>query len=285
MRFRAVAVVAMLIRPPVAGVVLLFAALGVAAAGAAETAHPLFTTVLVILAGWFVNAAALNDLADEQIDRVNLPSARGRPLVSGHATRRELGVVAAVAAVVALGVAAAVGWPVVLVVAAGLAINAAYSLRPFRVSRRGVLAPLTVAAGFVVVPYLIGVLSVTRSPEPAELALLPGLYVAFVGRILLKDFRDAAGDAMFGKWTFLLQARPGHHLRGERRLLDRRGCGRRGRPTRTGRGRRAGARLRAVRSTACAHLPPTVPTRSPNRSSSAPSPRPGGVCASSCWPI
>jgi hypothetical protein len=29
--------------------------------------------------------------------------------------------------------------------------------------------------------------------------------VAFVGRIILKDFRDAAGDAMFGKWTFLLR--------------------------------------------------------------------------------
>jgi 4-hydroxybenzoate polyprenyltransferase len=31
------------------------------------------------------------------------------------------------------------------------------------------------------------------------------LYVGFIGRILLKDFRDVVGDAMFGKRTFLVR--------------------------------------------------------------------------------
>jgi 4-hydroxybenzoate polyprenyltransferase len=97
-------VVAMLLRPPVAAVVLLFAALGQAQVGVPDAIHPLFTTVLVILGGWFVNAAVLNDLADERIDRVNLAGARGRPLVSGHATRRELLAVGVGAAAVAIGV-------------------------------------------------------------------------------------------------------------------------------------------------------------------------------------
>ncbi len=125
--------------------------------------------------------------------------------MSGHATRGELGLVAVVAAVVAIGVSAVVGWAVTVVVAAGLAIKAAYSLRPIRISHRGALAPLTVSAAFVVVPYLVGALAVTNTIEPADLALFPGLYVAFIGRILPKDFRDAAGAAMFGKWTFLLR--------------------------------------------------------------------------------
>jgi hypothetical protein len=66
----------MMIRPPVAAVVLLFAAIGQAQVGAPDAIHPLFTTVLVILVGWFVNATVLNDLADERIDRVNLAGAR-----------------------------------------------------------------------------------------------------------------------------------------------------------------------------------------------------------------
>jgi hypothetical protein len=32
-----------------------------------------------------------------------------------------------------------------------------------------------------------------------------GLYLGFIGRILLKDFRDVRGDALFGKRTFLVR--------------------------------------------------------------------------------
>ena len=37
-----------------------------------------------------VSATALNDLADERIDKVNHPRDAGRPLVEGTATRRDL---------------------------------------------------------------------------------------------------------------------------------------------------------------------------------------------------
>lgn len=40
--------------------------------------------------GFLLFSVALNDLADEAIDRVNLPGDRRRPLVAGTATRREL---------------------------------------------------------------------------------------------------------------------------------------------------------------------------------------------------
>ena len=201
--------VLMLLRPPVAAVILLFAAIGAARAGEPDGLHPLFTSVTVILGGWFVHAAALNDLADEAIDRVNLAGARGRPLVRGVATRRRLGAVAVGAAALSLGAAALEGWPVMGVVAVGLGLNAAYSLRPVRLSDRGAVASAILPAGYFAVPYLVGALAVEGALGWHELALLPGLYVAFMGRIVLKDFRDTAGDALYGKWTFLL--RHGRH--------------------------------------------------------------------------
>ena len=40
---------------------------------------------------------------------------------------------------------------------------------------------------------------------PHALPLLAGLYVAFIGRIALKDFRDVEGDERYGKRTFLVR--------------------------------------------------------------------------------
>ena len=66
--------------------------------------------------------------------------------------------------------------------------------RPPRLTRaagstRGMVAALLPAA-YVAVPYLVGIFSVRASLRAVELVLLGGLYVGFVGRILLKDFRD-----------------------------------------------------------------------------------------------
>lgn len=205
MTVRAARLVVMMIRPPVAVLLLLFAALGMAPAGRADGLHPLFTTVLVIVGGWFIHATVLNDLADESIDRVNLATARGRPLVTGEATRSQLLLLGNIAAVIALVVAWTVNWRVGVVVAAGLALNAAYSLRPIRISHRGAVASLMLPLGYVALPYLVGALTVQPSLGRTEIVLLIGLYVTFIGRILLKDFRDVDGDGLFGKRTFLLR--------------------------------------------------------------------------------
>ena len=92
-----------------------------------------------------------------------------------------------------------------MVVAVGLALNVAYSVRPLRICDRGAVASLLLPAGYVALPYLVGVLSVRPSLTGRDLVLLGGLYVTFIGRILLKDFRDVRGDALFGKRTFLLR--------------------------------------------------------------------------------
>jgi 4-hydroxybenzoate polyprenyltransferase len=185
-------------RPHALGAVLLFGVLGGAFAGAPTALHPLLTIVPLVLTAWFVNATAMNDLADEAVDRANLPGDRGRPLAAGAVDRRALVVLAVAAATAALVAAGTIGTAAVGVVAAGLALSAAYS---FRLSGSGALAAALLPAGYVAVPYLVGALAVGRP----VLAPLPGLWLVFLGRILLKDLRDEAGDRANGKRTFLVR--------------------------------------------------------------------------------
>lgn len=206
---RAVRLFVMMIRPPVALLLVLFAAIGAAVAGRGNDLHPLLTVDLLMIGAWFVNATVLNDLADEAIDRVNLADARGRPLVSGHASRRQLLTFGLGAGAVALLAAWSTNARVGTVVTVGLVLNAAYSVEPLRLSRRGLLAVILLPLGYVALPYLVGVFSVQPSLGPYGFEILVGLYIAFMGRIVLKDFRDEAGDRLFGKRTFLV--RQGRH--------------------------------------------------------------------------
>jgi len=176
-------------RPAVILLFGLFAATGVAQAGAAGDPAPLFGA-LVVVAGFLVCAVAVNDLSDEAIDRVNLPGDPGRPLVVGACGRRALGVAGATAGGAALAASLLLEGPAVVVVACGLALGLAYSVRPVRLADRGLVAALALPAAYVAVPYLVGIFSVRASLHPPDMLLLGGLYVGFVGRILLKDFRD-----------------------------------------------------------------------------------------------
>ncbi len=197
-----------MLRPPSALVLMIFAALGAARAGHPDALHPTFTLVPVILGGWFINATVLNDLSDEAIDRVNLASARGRPLVSGAATRRGLWIFGMSAAGVALSTAWLLDWRVAAVVLAGIGLNVAYSWPPVRLSARGAVASVVLPFGYVWVPYLVGAFSIRSELPASDLLLLLALHIMFVGRIVLKDFRDVHGDHLHGKKTFLL-----HHGR------------------------------------------------------------------------
>ncbi len=191
-------------RPAVVVLLMLFAATGAAQAGAAPGRQPALAAVFAVVAGFLLFSVAVNDLADEAIDRVNLPGDARRPLVAGTAGRRELAWIGGVAAGTALVVSAWLGWPAVVVTVAGLGLSAGYSVRPVRLADRGAVASLMLPACYVAVPYLLGVYAFGR-PRGADLLLLAGLYVGFIGRILLKDFRDVRGDALFGKRTFLVR--------------------------------------------------------------------------------
>lgn len=191
-------------RPAVILLLGMFAATGLAQSGHGED-YRLLAGVLVVVAGFLLFSVAFNDLADEAIDRVNLPYDRRRPLVTGMAGRSELMAIGVVSAIVALAVSVALGWPAIALTAGGLALSAGYSLRPVRLADRGVVASLVLPACYVAVPFLLGVVAGRGQVRTPDLVLLAGLYLGFVGRILLKDFRDVRGDALFGKRTFLIR--------------------------------------------------------------------------------
>ncbi len=194
--------IVLLARPAVVLLLALFAATGLAEAGH-PNADAAMARVLVVVIGFLLFSVACNDLADEAVDRVNLPGKR--PLVTGAVTRHEFTVIGLTAGAVALATSVTMGWRPAVVTAAGMALSAAYSLPPARLARRGALASLLLPACYVAVPFLLGLLAVRPGIRPADLALLGGLYLGFIGRILLKDFRDVRGDALFGKRTFLVR--------------------------------------------------------------------------------
>ena len=193
-----------LARPPLVILLGLFAALGVAQAGHAADLGALVHALAVVV-GFVTCAVAVNDLSDVAVDRVNLPDDPSRPLASGAADAFEMRMVAAVGAGCALVGSATIGSASAVVTGAGLVLAVAYSLPPLQLSKRGVVAPLVLPFAFVAVPFLTGVLAAGSGVTAADLALLAGLYVGFIGRILLKDFRDVRGDTLLGKRTFLVR--------------------------------------------------------------------------------
>lgn len=190
-------------RAPVVLLLLLYAATGTVVGGS-TSASALLSAMAVVLP-FLACSAVVNDLADVRIDRVNLPLDAQRVLAAGAAHRRQLGWVAAASVSASLVAAACLGWGALAVAAAGLVVSTSYSLDPVRLARRGILAPLVLPACYVATPYLTGVVAARGRVEAGDLPLLVALYLGFVGRIVLKDFRDVRGDALFGKRTFLVR--------------------------------------------------------------------------------
>jgi 4-hydroxybenzoate polyprenyltransferase len=190
-------------RPAVLLLMTLYLLLGLAQAGHAND-YPLTLVTLVVVMAFLVASLVINDLSDVAVDRVNLPHDVSRPLVSGVA-QGDFALVGIVAAVVAVVTAGFLGLWIAVVVAAGLMIAVGYSFPPLRLSGRGIMAPLVVPACLVGVPYLVGLLAGGGRFTMADAALLAGLYVGLIGRLLLKDFRDLRGDELFGKRTFLVR--------------------------------------------------------------------------------
>jgi 4-hydroxybenzoate polyprenyltransferase len=160
---------------------------------------------VLALASSYVAATALNDLADEQIDKVNHPRDAGRPLVEGTASRRELFVLHVVASVAALATAAALGWRAIGLIGVALLLSQIYSARPVRLSYRVAGAPLALGIAYVAVPFALGIVAAGGTLSHAWSRLAAALFLLFSARIVLKDFRDRDGDARYGKPTILLR--------------------------------------------------------------------------------
>ena len=180
-----------------------FLLIGAAAQGPLRPSIALLLAAVSLSASYVV-ATTVNDIADRDVDRINHPRDPGRPLVTGTASERDLWRTNMIAAPLALATAAIAGGPVLAVSAASLAIGYAYSLRPIQLSYRTWLAPTILAVAYAIVPYALGLLAAGGRIDRVDVLLCEALYALFLARINLKDFRDRAGDAAYGKPTLLL---------------------------------------------------------------------------------
>jgi 4-hydroxybenzoate polyprenyltransferase len=194
-----------LLRYRVAVMIVLFMLLGAAwHRGLTAIDAPVILTLLA-LASSYVSATSVNDISDREIDEINHPGDRGRPLVTGVARTADLWVLFVVSSVLAVALGLSAGPDAAGIMLLSVVIGALYSLPPARLSYRTFLAPLTLAVAYVSIPYWAGVVVVGESLRTSDLPFMTALYLLFAGRIILKDFRDREGDTAFGKPTFLLK--------------------------------------------------------------------------------
>lgn len=159
---------------------------------------------VLILAMSHIAATSMNDIADKDIDAVNLKSST-RPLVTGQASQKDLLILVIVVSVGVVLCALVMGTTALVIVALSLFINYLYSMPPIHLSHRAFAAPVALSALYAVLPYCLGVVSARGSLSRYDVSFLLGLSLLFCGRILLKDFRDRVGDAAYGKRTFLVR--------------------------------------------------------------------------------
>jgi 4-hydroxybenzoate polyprenyltransferase len=194
-----------LLRYRVAIMILLFMLLGAAWHSGLTTIYAPVLLMALALASSYVSATSVNDISDREIDKINHPDDNGRPLATGAAGTRDLWTLFGVSSVLAVAPSLAVGPTAAGIMTLSVAVGVLYSLPPARLSYRTFLAPLTLAVAYVGIPYWVGVLAVGDGLGIGDLPLLAALYLLFAGRIILKDFRDREGDALYGKPTFLLR--------------------------------------------------------------------------------
>ncbi len=194
-----------MLRPQVAYILLIFAALGVAQSGYKQQFTWQFILIIIILSSWYINATTINDLADYKIDQINLKGVSDRPLANNKVDRKKIIRLNFLSAVIAIIFSFLLDIRIGFLVAFCLILNYAYSLPPTKVSYRGALAPLLLPIGYVLLPFLVGVWSINSTLTKNGWYILVALYISFIGRIILKDFRDIKGDKKYGKRTFLIR--------------------------------------------------------------------------------
>lgn len=189
------------IRPRILVTCYAIAFLGAAVAGSI-TSKTILVIVLLIL--WYIHAASANDYSDRYIDAINLKDPTDRPLITQDVSHSKLWQVHFVAGLLAVVLSAIYGLGAVLFTIGMLVLDYAYSIKPIRISDRGILSQFLLAFAYVYYPFTLGFWS-SNSANAYPWLISFGIYLAFVARLLLKDFRDVKGDKKHGKMTFVLR--------------------------------------------------------------------------------
>ncbi len=177
--------------------------------GSASTAglitfnYKLVLASIALISSYFC-AVGINDISDFEIDKINLPGDKNRPLISGIAHKTDLIFLCIIASLIAVVSAVFINNRAAIYICISLLVNLIYSLPPIKISHRPIITPLFLPIGYVIIPFLIGRSIYDNRLSLTSLMLIVALYSIFVGRIILKDFRDREGDQKMGKKTFLL---------------------------------------------------------------------------------
>lgn len=149
----------------------------------------------------FVHGATtmVNDLEDIEVDRRNhVSTILTRGLVGGRTVRLAV-ILQLVLAGICLIFLPPLAW---LIVLALVGLGWAYNARPFQLSRRPIASMVVMALSYGFLPVLLGVSLGTITGWTVLLGLLWS--VSRVSLSILKDYKDAVGDAASNKRTFLL---------------------------------------------------------------------------------
>lgn len=173
--------------------------------GSASVGSPNFLTILSlpVLMIWYIHATTVNDFSDFAIDKINLKKANDRPLVSGKLSFKQMWVIHILSGITVLLLSFLYGLGAVLLTVVMLIIDYAYSLKPVRLSDRGIIAQFVLAFVYVYYPLSLGYWSNGGTNYPWVISF--SIFLAFMARMLLKDFRDVVGDRKYNKMTFLLR--------------------------------------------------------------------------------
>lgn len=165
----------------------------------------IFITLILLTIVWYVNATLINDLADYKIDKINLKSHKDRLLVNKSISSNQIKILYMLSIIIVLlfslvGGVILVAWSILMLV-----LNYIYSMPPLRISYRGFLAQGMLPIGYVGMPLISTFITLGGNWDHNFVVLLIGLYLVFIARVTLKDFRDIEGDKQFGKITFTLR--------------------------------------------------------------------------------
>lgn len=168
--------------------------------------HPEVFLTDSFLYGMLAVSAALffthivNDISDIEIDRINKLH---RPLVLDLvpvAAARDLAIFYAIISLVFGFLAGAATLIATLTL---LFLGFAYSLKPFQLSRRGLLGTLTIILGYFMVPFFLGLglEGFSNQISWTTFLFIVSLICSGAARLFLKDFRDVRGDQNYKKIT------------------------------------------------------------------------------------
>lgn len=155
---------------------------------------------LLIIALCYGIVVIINDIADYKIDQANH---RDLPLVNSSLSNSGLKQLFIILATTTLGLLLFLPPIYSYVAALYCLIGWAYSCPPFKLSYRGLLAPLTLGLYYAVIPFQTA-WQEGGGDFQAGLGISITLLLFSVAYLLYKDFKDVNGDRKFGKHTPLV---------------------------------------------------------------------------------